>query len=193
MEPLRVDEVRPPDLYEPVRSQARRQLIELKRDRRIAVGDLLSVVFENRETVRGIVEELLRAERIQAPDRIAEELDVFNTLIPAERELSGTLFIELTDPAELLSRLAALRGIEAAVHLEVGGDRVERVFEEGRSRDDRTSSVHYLRFRLTGPQRAAFLSGGFDVAIVAEHESYRARAVLTERQRAALGADLLSR
>jgi hypothetical protein len=190
MQHLTLNDVRPPAAYEPVRDRARRQVIELKRSRRVALGELITLVFENRETVRGVVEELLRAERIEDPERIAEELAVFNELIPGERELSATMFLEITDPAELAARLGGLAGIEAAVHLEVGGSRVEQVHEPGRSRDDRTSSVHYLRFRLDPAQRAAFLSGE-PVALVADHPGYAARAVLSEAQRGALSADLL--
>ena len=190
MQPLTVDEVRPPAAYEPVRAEARRQVIELKRHRRVALGELITLVFENRETVRGVLEELLRAERIEERERIAEEVEVFNTLIPGERELSATMFLEITDPAELAQRLSTLGGIERAVHLEVDASRVETVHEEGRSRADRTSSVHYLRFRFTDEQRSTFLQSA-EVTLVAEHEGYRARAVLTEDQRTALAADLL--
>lgn len=192
MRPLTVAEVRPPAAYEPVRAEARHRLIELKRHRRIPLGELCTLVFENRETVRGVIEELLRAERIDDPDRIAEEVEIFNTLVPGERELSATLFLEITDPAELTVRLAELRGIEGCVHLEVAGRRAEQVHETGRSRLDRTSSVHYLRFRLTEEQRAAFLRGA-EVAVVADHSNYRARTVLEENQRLALAADLLGR
>jgi uncharacterized protein DUF3501 len=193
MQPLSLSDIRTPAAYEPVRAEARRRVIEIKRDRRVPLGALLSLVFENRETVRSVVEELLRAERIDEPERIREELEVFNGLIPGERELSATLFIEITDPAELASRLDELRGIEAAVQLEVGGERVEQVHEAGRTRDDRTSGVHYLRFRLGEAQRAAFLSGGFEVAVVADHPAYSVRTALDERQRMALSADLLGR
>jgi hypothetical protein len=192
MQPLTLADIRPPAAYEPVRADARRRIIELKRHRRILLGDLLSLVFENRETVRGVVEELLRAERIDEPERIREQLEVFNDLIPGERELSATLFIEVTDPAELAGRLNDLRGIEEAMHLEIGGERVEHAVQASRSRDDRTSSVHYLRFRLTDAQRAAFLSGGFEVAIAADHRVCQARTVLDEQQRIALTADLLA-
>jgi Protein of unknown function (DUF3501) len=192
MQPLSLTDVRPPAAYEPVRAEARRQVIELKRHRRVTLGPLVSLVFENRETVRGVVEELLRAERIEDPERIAEELEVFNELIPGDRELSATVFLEITDPAELAIRLGELQGIEAAVHLEVDGERVDQLHEEGRSREDRTSSVHYLRFRLNDEQRRAFL-GGAEVAVVAEHPSLHARAALTEDQRMALGGDLLGR
>jgi hypothetical protein len=192
MQPLTAGDVRPPAEYEPVRAEARRQVIELKRHRRVALGPLVSLVFENRETVRAVVEELLRAERIEDPQRIAEEVEVFNELIPGERELSATMFLEVTDPAELAQRLGELRGIENCVHLEVDGERVEQMHEEGRSRDDRTSSVHYLRFRLNDEQRSAFLEGA-EVEVVADHASLTARATLTEQQRMALAADLLGR
>ncbi len=192
MQPLTVGDVRPPAAYEPVRAEARRQAIEVKRHRRVSLGSLVSLVFENRDTVRAVVEELLRAERIEDPQRIAEEVEVFNELIPGERELSATMFLEITDPAELAQRLGELRGIEDAVHLEIGDERVEQLHEQGRSRDDRTSSVHYLRFRLSDAQRAAFL-GGEPVAVVADHPALRARAELSEQQRMALAGDLLGR
>lgn len=192
MQPLAVSDVRPPADYEPVRAEARRQVIELKRHRRVTLGPLVSLVFENRDTLRAVVEELLRAERIDDPERIAEEIAVFNELIPGDRELSATMFLEVTDPADLPVRLGELRGIEAAVHLEVDGERVAQGHEEGRSRDDRTSSVHYLRFRLTDTQREAFLRGA-DVALVAEHPNLSVRDVLSEQQRMALAADLLGR
>ena len=191
MRPLTVDDVRPPAAYEPLRSDARREIIELKRDRRVALGELLTVVFENRETVRGVIEELLRAERIDDRERIAEELATFNTLVPGDSELCATLFLEITDPAELSARLSTLMGIEAALSMEVGGATVAGVPEEGRSRADRTSSVHYLRFRLSDKERAAFLSGGVEVAVVADHPHYAARTTLSEPQRMALRADLL--
>jgi hypothetical protein len=190
MQPLTRSDVRPPAEYEPVRTESRRRVIELKRHRRVALGDLVTLVFENRDTVRGVVEELLRAERIEDEDRIAEEVETFNGLIPADNELSATLFLEITDPAELARQLVLLVGIEAAVHLDVGGSRTEGVYEAGRSRQDRTSTVHYLRFRLDEAQRAAFLSGA-EVVVSAEHANYRARAVLSEEQRMALAPDLL--
>ena len=190
MQPLVPGDVRPPATYEPVRAEARRQVIELKRHRRVALSPILSLVFENRDTVRSVVEELLRAERIEDPQRIAEEVEVFNELIPGDSELSATLFLEITDPAELAQRLGELGGIEAAVSMTVDGEPVAQLHEEGRSRDDRTSSVHYLRFRLSDEQRDAFLRGA-EVEVVAEHPALHARATLSEPQRMALAADLL--
>jgi hypothetical protein len=189
MQPLTLADIRPPAAYEPARADARREVIELKRNRRITLTDLVTLVFENRQTVRAVVEELLRAERIESSERIAEELEVFNTLIPGERELTATLFLEITDPAELAARLGELRGIEAAVHLEIDAERVAPDPEAGRTRDDRTSSVHYLRFRLSESERDALLRGA-QVALVADHEHCTARVILSDAQRAALAADL---
>src|SRR4029077_13249418 len=118
--------------------------------------------------VRAVVEELLRAERIDDPERIAEELAVFNPLIPGDRELSATLFLEITDPAELASRLGELRGIEKSVYLEVDGERIAPVAGPGRERDDRAGSVHYVRFLLNEAQRATALRGG-SIAVVVDH------------------------
>ena len=189
MQPLTVADIRRPSVYEPVRSEARRRIVELKRPRRVALGDLLTLMFENRDTIRSVVEELVRAERIESEERIAEELEVFNALVPGEDELSATLFLEITDPADLVPKLAELHGIETSVHVEVDGTRAERRFDEGRSRDDRTSAVHYLRFRLDPSQRAALMEGA-EVAVVADHEHYRARTVLEDAQLQALRADL---
>lgn len=187
MQPLTADDIRLPAAYEPDRDASRRRVIELKRDRRVALGDVLTLVFENRETVRGVVEELVRAERIDDSRRVTEELEVFNELIPGDGELSATLFIEVTDAAELHDALARLRGIEEHVHLEVGGLRVGP--EEGRTRGDRISSVHYLRFHLGDDDRERLL-GGAEVAVVSDHPAYPARAELGESQRAALAQDL---
>jgi hypothetical protein len=192
MQPLTVADVRPPATYEPVRADARRKVIELKKHRRVALGDLVTLVFENRETIRGVVEELLRAERVEDPQRIADELAVFNELIPGENELSATMFLEITDAAELATRLSSLGGIESKVRMEIDGSPVESIFEEGRSRDERTSSVHYLRFRLDDAQRSTLLQGA-PVRVLADHEAYSADVVLTEEQRNALAADLLGR
>jgi hypothetical protein len=94
MRPLAVAEVRPPAAYEAVRVEALRHMLDQRLSRSIAVGDLLTLLFENRVTVAGAVEEQLRAAQIEEPERIAEEVALFNALIPGEREVAGTLFVE---------------------------------------------------------------------------------------------------
>ncbi len=187
MRPLAVDEVRPPAAYEPVRAEALHRLLEQRRPRSISVGDLITLLFENRATVAGAVEEQLRAGQIDEPDRIAEEVAVFNALIPGERELAGTLFLETEDAAAQGRRMRELPGISGHVHLEVDGARAERVVAGGRELGD--EPVEHLRFRLTEAQCAA-VAGGGEVVVCCDHPAQRARTVLDEAQRRALAEDL---
>jgi uncharacterized protein DUF3501 len=187
--PLAVDEVRPPDAYEAVRAEALRRMLEQKRPRCIAVGDLITLLFENRVTVAGAIEEQLRAGQIDEPERIAEEVAVFNALIPGERELAGTLFLETEDAAAQGRRMRELPGIAGHVHLEVDGARAERVATGPIAPELGDEPVEYLRFRLTEEQCAAITAGG-EVVVCCDHPAHRARTQLDEAQRRALAEDL---
>jgi hypothetical protein len=186
---LTVSDVRPPSAYAPVREAARRHLIELKRDRRVLVGELVAVVFENRDTVRGLIEEVLRAGHIEAPRKIAEEIDLFNGLIPEQGELSATLFLELTDWVHAAC-LSQLHGLERCLALAIGDTTCLAVPSDGGDPEGCTTCVHYLRFPLGPTQRTGLLAGA-GVALTIDHPGYHARTVLSERQRAALAADLV--
>src|SRR5919112_4676000 len=95
MKPVVLDDILGLATYERVRQQYRQKIIALKQKRRISVGDRVSLVFENRETVLFQIQEMLRAERITDVDRIREELVIYNELIPDSGELSATLFLEI--------------------------------------------------------------------------------------------------
>ena len=189
MRPLTTAEVRPPAVYEAVRAEAIRGLLAEREPRRVAVGDLLSVLFENRLTVTGVVEEHLRASQIEDPERIAEEVAVFNALIPGPREIGATLFLECDDAATAGRRLRELPGISGHVHLEVDGGRAERVSIAAEGLEVGEKPVELLRFRLTEEQVAALERGG-EVVVLCDHPGHRARAVLDEAQRRALAEDL---
>ena len=103
------------------RRRTAREVIELKRRRRVAIGPIVSVVFENRETMRSQIQEMARAERMVSDEQIQKELDVYNALIPEPGELSATLFIELTGDEALRDWLPRLVGIEHAVVLRLPG------------------------------------------------------------------------
>ncbi|HEY2702433.1 MAG TPA: DUF3501 family protein [Candidatus Dormibacteraeota bacterium] len=189
MRPLAVDEVRPPAAYEAVRAEALHRLLEQRRPRSIPVGDLITLLFENRTTVAGAVEEQLRAGQIDEPDRIAEEVAVFNALIPGERELTGTLFLETEDAAAQGRWMRELPGISGHVHLEVDGVRAERVVAGPGAPELGDEPVEHLRFRLTEAQCAA-IAGGGEAVVCCDHPAHRARTVLDEAQRRALAEDL---
>src|SRR6185503_11935896 len=132
--------------YETVRDNFRKDIIEKKKRRRLAVGDKVSLVFENRDTVVFQIQEMLRAERITDLDKVREEIAVYNELIPNPGELSATLFLEIEDQAHLREDLLKFLGIDEAVFFKVGGHVVAGLFEEGHSKEDKISAVQYVRF-----------------------------------------------
>lgn len=177
--------------YEKTRDAVRRDVIALKARRRVAVGDRLSFLFENRQTVLFQIQEMVRAERIVADDRIQEEVDVYNELVPEPGELSATMMIEIEDKSRIKPELDRFLGIDAGEHvwLQVGRDwAIPGRFEAGHSKEDKLAAVHFVRFALPDGARAAFAIE--PVAIVVEHPGYRARAELRDEVRTALLEDL---
>ena len=162
----------------------------MKRRRRIPVGDLVTIVFENTDTMRWQVQEMARAERMLTDDAIADQITTYNELIPNAGELSGTLFIELTDDAKLREWLPKLVNIQHDVRFDLGdGSHVDAVpqDEERLSRDDVTATVHYLKFPFSPAQRDTLAAG--PARIVIDHPDYHAVADLTNEQRTELAHD----
>lgn len=178
--------------YEKVREDFRRRVIELKKRRRIQLGDRLSLVFENKETVLFQIQEMLRAERIVEPEKIQFELEVYGALLPEAGELSATLFIEVDDVTKIQQELDRFQGIDEgeAVCIVIGGQRIPGMFEAGRSKEDKISAVHYVRFKLSPEQQQAFKHGSAHVHLVVDHPNYRHTLKLTPETRMALAADL---
>jgi hypothetical protein len=190
---LTVDDIVDHRAYERERDDFRASIIALKKRRRIALGDFVTVVFENTDTMRFQVQEMARAERMLTDDAIAGEVATYNDLIPDPGELSGTLFIELTDDGVLREWLPKLRGIEFSVRFELGPrDAASRVVgiprdEERLTRDDITSTVHYLRFPFDASQREQLATG--PARMVVDHPEYKVWVELTDAQRAELAGD----
>jgi hypothetical protein len=181
--------------YERVRDEYRGRVIALKRRRRVALGPVMTLVFESFDTVRFQVQEMARAEKILSDEAIRGELDIYNRLLPSLGELSATLFIELTSEAALREWLPRLVGIERALGFDVG-DGVgvvpsvpEAAHEAALVREAVTPAVHYVRFRFTPSQVEAFATAP-ELALVATHPEYEARNVLAEDVRAELLGDL---
>ncbi len=191
MRKLTVDDIADLRAYERERAGFRARIIELKKRRRVPVGELMTIVFENRDTVRFQIQEMARAERMLSDEQIAHEVATYNDLIPDDGEVSGTLFIEIDDPVELRRWLPRLTRIQDHVRLEGPGWAVpaREVDEERLSREEElTTTVHYLRFRFRPEQAAAVPAG--PVAVVVDHPNYRARTELGPETRAELAADL---
>jgi hypothetical protein len=191
MKKLTLDDIADLRAYERERDELRARIIAMKKRRRIPLGDLLTITFENTETMRFQVQEMARAERMLTDALIQHEIDTYNELIPDEGELSGTLFVELTSEALLREWLPKFVGIEHSItfHLADGSTvRAEPRDEERLTRDEITTTVHYLKFRFTAAQIDAFRGRG--ATIVVDHPGYHAEAALTDEQRSELGADV---
>ena len=192
--PLTLADVLDLRAYERVREDYRARVIALKRDRRIGLGAIMTLVFECLDTVRFQVQEMARVEKIISDEAIQVELDIYNRLLPTERELSASLFIELTSDGSLREWLPRLVGIEGQVAIWIDGDVVlsapEAQHAAALTRETVTPAVHYVRFAFTEAQVAAFKNAG-EVALVSTHPAYEARTVLAPATRDELLADLL--
>jgi hypothetical protein len=157
---LTLDDIADLRAYEREREAFRAQVIELKKRRRVAVGPFVTLLFENRDTIRFQIQEMARVEKIISDEGIQGELDVYNPLIPGAGSLAATLFIELTTKDDLLTWLPQLVGIERAVELRLGeGDgadvvtaRPDAEHDKQLTRETTTASVHYVHFDLTPEQ-----------------------------------------
>jgi hypothetical protein len=178
--------------YEKARAARRAEIIALKAKRRVQVGRYLSFVFENRDTVWFQIQEMVRAERLVDDVKIAEEVDVYNDLLPKPGKLAATMMIEIADAAEVKPVLDRLLGIDTRdyVRLEIGPHVVIGKFEAGRSDEElgKISAVHFVRFPLSVEARRAFPDAS--VALVVEHPNEHARTVLSEETRRSLAEDL---
>ena len=178
--------------YERVRDHFRREIIEHKKNRRLQVGDRVSLLFENRKTILFQIQEMLRTERITDLDKIRKEVETYNTLIPEANELSATLMLEIEQQEKIRADLLQFLGIDETVFLTIGERRrIQAVFEEGHSKEDKISAVQYVRFRFTPEARDAFVSGREEAVAVIDHPNYRARATIWEEMRQSLIQDLV--
>jgi len=179
--------------YAEARPEFRSQVMAHKKNRRLPLGPIAALYFEDRLTMHYQVQEMLRAERIFEPDGIQEELDAYNPLIPDGSNWKATFMIEVPDENERREKLAELKGIEGDIWIRVDGfEPVFAIADEDLEREnaDKTSSVHFLRFELT-PQMAAAASSGAALGAGISHSRYTQQLEpLPENIRASLAADL---
>jgi hypothetical protein len=172
--------------YERERADFRAQVIALKKRRRVHVGPIVTLVFENRDTIRFQIQEMARVEKLITDEAIQGELDTYSSLIPEPGQLCATLFIELTDEAQLREWLPKLVGIERSVALRAGrGDDAvvlraapEAAHAQQLTREEITASVHYVRWELS-PDEVARVEAG-PVALLVDHPAYEEEALLDD-------------
>lgn len=161
--------------YERIRDERRVEIIELKRRRRVQLGTVVTLMFENRATMQSQIHEMMRAEKVVRDEQILEELNAYNPLIPEVGQLSATLFIELTTPEQMLEWLPKLVNIESSIAFQLSdGSTIRAIAEESHAemltRDNVTAAVHYIRFEFTPQQVELFAAG--EVEILCLHPAY---------------------
>jgi hypothetical protein len=181
------------EAYARARKDFRAKVIAHKRDRKVPLGEHITLIFEDELTIRYQIQEMLRVERIFEEEGIQAELDAYNPLIPDGRNLKATMMIEFPDVEERKRALARLKGVEDRVWIQVEGcPKVYAIADEDLDREtaDKTSSVHFLRFELTD-EMAKALKYGVGLGIGVDHPAYSAEiAALPLNVRNALARDL---
>lgn len=161
--------------YSEIRNDFRKKVIEHKKNRRLAIGDHAALYFEDALTMQYQVQEMLRIEKIFEAEGIQEELDVYNPLIPDGHNWKATFMIEYDNEAERKVALARFIGIEKKLWLKVDGcDPVYPIANEDleRETEDKTSSVHFVRFELT-PEMVEKAKAGADISAGIDHSEYQ--------------------
>ena len=190
MRPLELADLVDLERYEVLRPAYRAAVIAHKRGRRVALGEKVTLVFEDRETLRFQVLEMLRVERIRDPALAQKELDVYNELMPGSGELSATLFIEITEAPRIRPELDRLVGLDEHVALVLGDEALRARFDPKQLEEERISAVQYIRFVLDPAQARQLADPRVGARLRCDHPHYPREVELGPELRRRLGADL---
>ncbi len=178
--------------YEPSRKQRRRDMMQMKANRRIAVGPFATFYFENYATMWHQIHEMLAIEK-GGEEQIPDELEAYNPLIPQGRELIATVMVEIDDPIRRKTVLGRLGGFEEHMYLEIDGARIPgraEVDVDRTNADGKASSVQFVHFDLSDAQAEAMKNADTRTILGIDHENYAHMAVIPEGARAELAGDL---
>lgn len=185
------DDFLSPAEYQPVRREQRRRLSELKRRRQVEIGPFAIIHFENLETVRHQVQEMLYIER-GGDAQLAEELAAYGPLIPQGADLIATVMFEIDDPVRRSAVLMGLGGVENHVYIDVDGHRVRSEPDptrENTSAEGKASAVQFLKFTFAPDLIARFKVPGAQIVVGFDHPNYAHMAALPDLRRSALAQD----
>jgi hypothetical protein len=182
--------------YAARRARERSRMIPVRAERRVRVGDMLTFEFEDEQTLRYQIQEMVYTERLTEPLAVAHEVEVYARLLPSSHALSATMFIELDDERTVREELFRLSGIQDAISLEIGGVPVRGVevrgLDEDPDRPSETVSVHMLRFELDDELRDAFRTPDVPALLAVDHPAYSEATPISGPTRLRLIADLTS-
>lgn len=189
MKPLQRSEILDLVQYEKRRKDIRAEVMALKDRRRLHLNPILTLLFENRRTIWYQIQEMMRAERMVQEEAILEEMETYAPLVPDHDEWKATLYIEIPDLDRLKETLPRLVGVENAVYARIGEERIRAFGEEGRSREDYTSTVHYLTWSLP-PGAKESLRKGAPLFFGVDHAGVTTEVPAGDSLRAELLSDL---
>lgn len=180
--------------YIKVRKEFQERIIKLKKNRRVQVGEHITFVFENRETVLYQIQEMIRLEKILDEKLIRNEIEVFNQLIPETNELVATMFIEIFERHLIKPILNSLTGIhDNKVFIEVEDERIPAIFNDESLSQGKVSAVQYVKFKFNDNQVDKFISPQSKAKILINHPNYNAESIIPENVKTSLMEDLTKR
>jgi hypothetical protein len=193
MAKLTRDDLMSLEQYSQQRPTFREKVMQHKKNRQVIIGDNAALYFEDRLTMQYQIQEMLRVERIFEAEGIQEELDAYNPLIPDGSNWKATFMMEYPDEEQRREALANLIGIEDKVWVQVDGfDKVWAIADEDLEREsqEKTSSVHFMRFELNDAMKTAVKQGAA-INMGIDHDNYKyAKSPIPQSVRDSLAADL---
>lgn len=183
-------DIMPLEQYDSVRDEYKQRIFEIKKHRRVYVGDYLNFLFENADTMKYQIQEMARVEVMKDAEAVKHEIETYNELVPDPNEITASLLIEIDDPAARAFKLRELVGLQDSISLLIDKDyQVQAEFDDRQITDGKISSVHYLRFPLGQKAADAFLSTS-DVEILITHPACSYRQAINREQLEAMKEDL---
>ena len=189
---ITAEDIRPQAEYLPIRAEERRRISAVKKHRRVEVGPFATFYFENWQTIRHQIQEMLHIEKGGA-EQLADELAAYGPLVPRGGELVATVMFEVDEPIRRKAALLRLGGVEHKTFLAIGGEQIRGIPDaerENTSEDGKASAVQFFHFSLTQSQVAAFRTEGTQILLGFDHPNYGHIAVVPPDVQAALAEDL---
>ena len=187
------EDIMPLDVYTKNRKELRKNIVNFKKDRRIALGPYATFYFESYETMLAQVQEMLYIEK-GGDEQLKDELTAYNPLIPNGKELTATLMFEIDNPVSRAAFLSKVGGIEEKVFIIIEGEKIKAIPEEDVDRtsaEGKASSVQFIHFKFNDEQIQKFKSDGIDVEIGIDHKEYSHTTKLSTANLGSLSADLI--
>jgi len=181
------------DIYASSRKQIRKELVDFKKNRRVALGPYATFYFESFETMLAQVQEMLHIEK-GGDEQLKDELAAYNPLVPKGKELTATLMFEIDNPVSRAAFLGKVGGIEERVFIKINNEIIRAVPEidvDRTSAEGKASSVQFIHFNLNNEQIFKFKSKNIGIELGIDHKEYSHTTKLTEQNILSLSADFI--